>query len=201
MDMQAIYDAISEQKLIMQRLERNMRQMEDSYSRVSSRLDALEARSEMPHKDTGERSRRRRTFASDVSDGEQAEDTKKMEEKADEKPEGTSDKDTAEKKERTKAFTARVKSAIRSSIQDGSINTALEKFQASVKLTDEATGALAEIASLVRAALEQDQDSVTLGSMPIPGGSLALLLEMAKTPQFQRFIANVIAQVLKETEA
>jgi hypothetical protein len=37
--------------------------------------------------------------------------------------------------------------------------------------------------------------------MPIPGGSLALLLEMAKTPQFQRFIANVIAQVLKETEA
>ena len=39
--------------------------------------------------------------------------------KADEKPEGTSDKDTAEKKERTKAFTARVKSAIRSSIQDG----------------------------------------------------------------------------------
>jgi hypothetical protein len=175
--------------------------MEDSYSRVSSRLDALEAKPEMSPKDTGERSRRRRTFASDVSDGEQAEDTKKMEEKADEKPEGTSDKDTAEKKERTKAFTARVKSAIRSSIQDGSINTALEKFQASVKLTDEATGALAEIASLVRAALEQDQDSVTLGSMPIPGGSLALLLEMAKTPQFQRFIANVIAQVLKETEA
>ena len=79
MDMQAIYDAISEQKLIMQRLERNMRQMEDSYSRVSSRLDALEAKPEMSPKDTGERSRRRRTFASYVSDGEQAEDTIKIE--------------------------------------------------------------------------------------------------------------------------
>ena len=27
------------------------------------------------------------------------------------------------------------------------------------------------------------------------------LLEMAKTPQFQRFIANVVAQALKEAEA
>lgn len=93
------------------------------------------------------------------------------------------------------------KSAIRSSLQDGSVNDALDKFQASVKLTDEATGALSEIASLVKASLDQDQGVMKLGSMPVPGGSLSLLLEMAKTPQFQRFIANVVAQALKEAEA
>ena len=53
-----------------------MRQMEDSYSRVSSRLDALEAKPEMSPKDTakdrGAEERLKRCF-----DGERAEDTKR----------------------------------------------------------------------------------------------------------------------------
>ena len=206
MDLQAIHDTISQQNLIMQRLERNMRRIEDSYGRVSSRLDALEAKAEMPPKDTGDSPRLRRTQTGAVRQKEQTEDTGKVDgrsegnEKADGEPEGTPD-DTVEKKERATALTARVKSAIRSSLQDGSVNDALDKFQASVKLTDEATGALSEIASLVKASLDQDQGVMKLGSMPVPGGSLSLLLEMAKTPQFQRFIANVVAQALKEAEA
>lgn len=200
MDLQAIHDAISEQKLIMQRLERNMRRIEDSYGRVSSRLDALEAKAETPPKDTGDSPRFRRAHTGAVPQREQTEDTEKVDEKVDDKPEGTPD-DSVEKKERATALTARVKSAIRSSLQDGSVNDALDKFQASVKLTDEATGALSEIASLVRASLDQDQGVMKLGSMPVPGGSLSLLLEMAKTPQFQRFIANVLAQALKGAEA
>ena len=108
--------------------------------------------------------------------------------------------DTEEKDNSSSALTARVKAAIRSSIQDGSVNTTLDKFQASVKLADEATRALSEIASLVKASLEQDQGVMQLGAVPLPGGSLSLLLEMAKTPQFQRFIANIVAQTLKESE-
>jgi hypothetical protein len=200
MDLQAIHDAISEQKLIMQRLERNMRRIEDSYGRVSSRLDALETKAEMPPKDTGDSPRFRRAHTGAVPQREQTEGTEKVDEKVDDKPEGTPD-DSVEKKERATALTARVKSAIRSSLQDGSVNDALDKFQASVKLTDEATGALSEIASLVKASLDQDQGVMKLGSMPVPGGSLSLLLEMAKTSQFQRFIANVVAQALKEAEA
>ena len=196
MDLQAIHDAISQQGLIMQRLERNMRRIEDSYGRVSSRLDALEAKAETPSTGTGDSLRFKTVQASAVPDEERTGDT----ENSDGKPEGPPD-DTVERKEKAKALTTRVKSAIRSSIQDGSVNAALDKFQASVKLTDEATGALSEIASLIRASLDQDQSAMQLGTMPIPGGSLALLLEMAKTPQFQRFIANAVAQVLKEVEA
>jgi predicted nucleic acid-binding Zn-ribbon protein len=196
MDLQAIHDAISQQNLIMQRLERNMKRIEDSYGRVSSRLDALEAKAETPPTDIGDSRRFRRAQASSVPENKETGDT----EKTDDRLEGAPN-DTAEKEEKATTLTARVKSAIRGSVQDGSVNAALDKFQASVKLTDEATGALSEIASLVRASLDQDQNVMQLGSMPIPGGSLALLLEMAKTPQFQRFIANVVAQTLKEVEA
>jgi len=199
MDLQAIHDAISQQNLIMQRMERNMRRIEDSYGRVSSRLDALEAKEQTPPPNTGESRRLRRAQATSVADSKDSEDSDKNE-KPDDKVEDIS-KDTEEREEKGRALTARVKYAIRSSIQDGSVSAALDKFQASVKLTDEATSALSEIASLVKASLEQDQDVIQLGSAPLPGGSLALLLEMAKTPQFQRFIANIVAQVLKGAEA
>jgi hypothetical protein len=196
MDLQAIHDTISQQNSIMQRLERNMRRIEDSYGRVSSRLDALEAGAEMPPTYAGDSLSTRKVQVSSVRETKQTGDT----ENPDDRQEGAPD-DSTEKKEKAEALTARVKSAIRSSIQDGSVSAALDKFQASVKLTDEATGALSEIASLIRASLEQEQNTMQLGAMPIPGGSLALLLEMAKTPQFQRFIANVVAQILKEAEA
>jgi hypothetical protein len=198
MDLQAIHDAISQQNLIMQRMERNMRRIEDSYGRVSSRLDALEAKEQTPPPNTGESRRFRRAQASSGADSKDREGSG-TNEKPDDKVEDIS-KDTGEREEKGRALTARVKYAIRSSIQDGSISAALDKFQASVKLTDEATSALSEIASLVKVSLEQDQDVIHVGSSPLPGGSLALLLEMAKTPQFQRFIANVLAQVLKEAE-
>ena len=47
MDLRSIHDVISQQNLIMEKLERNMRRIEDSYSRVSSRLDALEAKGQI----------------------------------------------------------------------------------------------------------------------------------------------------------
>jgi len=196
MDLQTIHDAISQQNSLMERLERNMRRIEDSYSRVSSRLDALEAKAEAPPTSAGERRRFQSTQRSIVPAIKDIGDTEKTEDKPEDAPE-----DTPDREEKASSLTARVKSAIRGSIQDGSVNTALDKFQASVRLADEATCALSEIASLVRTSLEQDHNVMQLGSVPIPGGSLALLLEMAKTPQFQRFIANIVAQALKEAEA
>ncbi len=193
MDLRAIHDAISQQNLLMQRLERNMRRIEDSYSQVSSRLDALETKKEISPPDPGE-SRRHELI--EASNGVDSEDIEKAKDIAEDASEGTK-----EEENRNSALTARVKAAIRSSIEDGSVSATLDKFQASVELADEATRALSEIASLVKASLEQDQGVMQLGAVPLPGGSLALLLEMAKTPQFQRFIANIVAQALKESEA
>jgi hypothetical protein len=193
MDLQSIHDAISQQNLIMQRLERNMRRIEDSYGRVSSRLDALETKAETSSIDIRDNRRTGKVKTSSVPEKQEAGDTENIEDKLEGAPDAT-----VEREKNASTLTARVKSAIRGSLQDGSVNAALDKFQASVKLTDEAAGALSEIASLVRASLEQDQGGLQLGSMPLPGGSLALLLELAKTPQFQRFIANAVAQVLKE---
>ncbi|MEW6230100.1 MAG: hypothetical protein AB1700_18790, partial [Bacillota bacterium] len=42
-EFQAIQEAIGQQNLIMQRLERNLRRLEDSYGKVTARLDAIEA--------------------------------------------------------------------------------------------------------------------------------------------------------------
>lgn len=196
MDLQAIHDSMSQQNLIMQRMERNMRRMEDSYGRVIARLDALEAKGQTSPADTHESRRHRRSETADATDTKVSEEPEKVDDKTE-----TPSEDSLERENKGQAFTARVKSAIRSSIQDGSVNATLDKFQASIKLTDEATGALSEIASLVKTSLEQDQSVTQVGSVPIPGGSLALLLEMAKTPQFQRFIANIVAQALKEAEA
>lgn len=201
MDLQAIHDAISQQNLIMQRLDRNMKRIEESYSRVSSRLDALEAKAETPEANTGESRRQKRAQASSILNNKKTDDTEMTNNRAEDAPEDTVERENKGPAQTAPALTQRVKSAIRSSIQDGSVTHTLDKFQASIKLTDEATGALSEIASLVKASLDQDQDVIQLGSAPIPGGSLALLLEMAKTPQFQRFIANVVAQALREAEA
>lgn len=183
-ELQAIHEAISQQNLIMQRLERNLRRLEDSYGKAESRLDALE-RSRADH----------RPEKVQLSEGQTSEQPAGPGERRSRPTSAVSDGGVP-------SLGTRAKSTIRGAIVDGSINTTLDKLQASLKLADDAAGSLSQIASLVRSSLDEGGAGFIQGEgIPIPGGSLALLLELAKTPQFQRFIAKIVAETLRNSDA
>ncbi|MEW5866055.1 MAG: hypothetical protein AB1774_04250 [Bacillota bacterium] len=205
-ELQAIQEAIGQQNLIMQRLERNLRRLEDSYGKVTARLDAIEAARAAPDPEKAPTAEKARPGHL-VSFGGQGKHTSRESSDnpgATPTPEAPPARDPgpapAQEAGSRPSLAARAKSALRGAILDGSVNATLDKVQTSLQYADEAAGAISQIGAMVKASLEASPDIRQTGIVPIPGGSLALLLDLAKTSQFQKFIANIVAQFLKESE-
>lgn len=203
-EFQAIQEAIGQQNLIMQRLERNLRRLEDSYGKVTARLDAIEAARAAPDPEKASAAEKARPghLVSFGGEGKHASRESSNNPGPTPTPEAPQPGDPspapAQEAGPHPSLAARTKSALRGAILDGSVNATLDKVQASLKHADEAAGAISQISAMVKASLE-GMDIRQAGIVPIPGGSLALLLDLAKTPQFQKFIANIVAQFLKES--
>lgn len=217
-ELQAIQEAIGQQNLVMQRLERNLRRLEDSYSKVTSRLEAIESvriAPDPPDKAASvERGRPGHLMSSsghkkeaprEPSDGPASgpgPTPGPLSEDSGKAPAGHAGSDNADSGSTPAShlkLLVRAKSALRGAILDGSVNATLDRVQSSLSFADEAAGALSQISAMVKASLEGSTGIQEFGITPIPGGSLALLLDLAKTPQFQKFIAGIVSQFLKDS--
>ncbi|MCR4401329.1 MAG: hypothetical protein NUW12_00885 [Firmicutes bacterium] len=224
-EMPTLQEVVAQQSLVLQRLERTLRRLEESHDKISSRLDAIEnarpgnGTAETPAAaergrygamggfvgpGTGNRevlrervSRLHRNPAASQASGGNAPSSD-----SDGSAHGGNGPDKASQMSDAQAsqpnLLSRAKVALRGVIADGTVNATLNRVQSSLKLADEATGALAEISALVKASLTEEPGLQGSEVPPVPAGSLSLLLELAKTPQFQRFVASMLAQFLKD---
>lgn len=232
-EIQTLQEAVAQQTLILQRLERGLKRLEESYDNVSLRLEAIETARQGngpggaalgPEKgqagNTGNaakptvgnreymRDRASRAHSSpaatNVPEAVNAPAANPRPPEPGEPTQGDGGQSETPARPGTPAsrpdLLARAKVAIRSAIADGTVNNTLDKVQSSLKLADEAAGALAQISALVKSSLTESASLQGSGPPPIPGGSITLLLELAKTPQFQRFAASMLTQFLKDAD-
>ncbi|MGE5592898.1 MAG: hypothetical protein ACM3X3_04330 [Betaproteobacteria bacterium] len=232
-EIQTLQEAVAQQSLILQRLERSLKRLEESYDNVSSRLEAIEAArpgnsaaGTVSTADKGRagaagsavkstvgnreylRDRASRAHgnpaAANIPDAANARAADPPPSEPNEPAPSDGGQSDAPPRPGTPAsrpdLLSRAKIAIRSAIADGTVNNTLDKVQSSLKLADEAAGALAEISALVKSSLTESASLQGSGPPPIPGGSITLLLELAKTPQFQRFAASMLTQFLKDAD-
>lgn len=226
-EIQTLQEVIAQQSLVLQRLERTLKRLEESYDKMSSRLDAIEtARPGNSTAETPAAAERGRSAVPGSLAGPGAGNREVVRERVSrihrnpaaaqapggDAPSSVSDGPAHDGDGRGDGsrvpdapashpnLLSRAKVALRGAIADGAVNNTLSRIQSSLKLADEATGALAEISALVKASLTEDPSLQGSGALPIPGGSLTLLLDLAKTPQFQRFVAGMLAQFLKDPD-
>ncbi len=224
-EIQTLQEAVAQQNQLLQRLERSLRRLEGSYEKVSSRLDAVEAAREANGPEatpavekgrvggpggllrSGGQSRgiadERSAYGRGGPPASQTPGKDAPPGDHDEAPldgAGPGEPDGEPAPASRPNLIARAKTVIRGAIADGSVNSSLDRVQSSLKLADEAAGALSQISVLVKALLEEGEGIQQSRPMQIPGGSLALLLDLAKTPQFQKFIAGMLAQFLKDAD-
>lgn len=231
-EMQMLQEAVVQQNQVLQRLERSLRRLEESYEKVSSRLDAVESscapggeettsaappvergaergrvaasggfmRAAIQNRETarGAHQHRQNGPAVEPTPGGNAPAGNGNGAPGNEAKPSDIGKETAPASRPN--LISRAKVVLRGAIADGSVNSTLDKVQSSIKLADEAAGALAQISAMVKASLAESAGVREAGSLPIPGGSLTLLLELAKTPQFQRFVAGMLTQFLKDAD-
>lgn len=194
-ELQTVLDAVSQQNAVLQRLERNLRRLEDAQARLASRVDAVEAARASAPAEPPAAPERTRSTTIPFRPANPSKETPVAE--PDPPPEP---KDEAPAAAPQLTFVTRAKSVLRGAILDGTVGNTLDKVQSTLKLADEAAGALAQISAMVKASLELGEGTRGAGAAPIPGGSWPLLLELAKTPQFQKFIANILVQFLREMD-
>ncbi|NLG78708.1 MAG: SlyX family protein [Firmicutes bacterium] len=226
-EIQTLQEAVAQQNQVLQRLERSLKRLEESYDRMSSRVDAMEiarpgngpaettpavekGRSGAPASLTRSggqskdltRERVSRTHGNPVAAQVPGVDAPPVEHDGpthDESGQSHASQGPGTSASRPNLL-SRAKLALRGAIADGTVNNTLDKIQSSLKLADEAAGALSQISAMVKASLEQSAGVQGSGAPPSHGVSFPLLLDLAKTPQFQRFVASMLTHFLEDVD-
>ncbi|MBC7082548.1 MAG: hypothetical protein QME82_01145 [Bacillota bacterium] len=226
-EIQTLQEAVAQQNLVLQRLERSLKRLEESYDRMSSRVDAIETArpgngpaETTPAVEKGRagapgsfmrsggqsrelvRERVSRTHGNPAAaqvPGVDAPSVGHDESTHDESGQSDASQGPSTPASRPNLL-SRAKTALRGAIADGTVNSTLDRIQSSLKLADEAAGALSQISAMVKASLEQSAGVQGSGAPPPPGVSLPLLLDLAKTPQFQKFVAAMLTHFLMDVD-